>query len=282
MEGVHELNTRELDEGDFFGVRAIESGYYGGIAQSRPTSAAGTHSPSESMSNTPIGSHMSLKLPSTRPTSGVKSVPIIVTQPSPLVPNPTKAPDIGIVISPLKRKPAPIKSGLRSLPSPAELSGRINHEPAVNMSLNVTPSPKLFSRPLTSASASTVSSASSPTISFSDGRRIEHYVPATPPRLSLPDDILGSARPVMGSLQPSQEVKSRSASIISKLSSMSTHGRSGAVSPYNLEDMDFPTSPARAVRRHHPILGGTFSERLSGRGGDFDAIINRPRGESGK
>ena len=273
---------RELDEGDFFGVRAIESGYYGGVAQSRPTSAAGSHSPSGFMSNTPIGSHLSLKLPSTRPTSNVKSLPIIATQPSPLVPDPTKAPDIGVVISPLKRKPAPINSGLRPLPSPAELSGRINHEPAVNMSLNVTPSPGLFTRPSTSASASTVSSPSSLTISFSDRRRIEHYVPATPPRLSLPDDIRGSARSVMGSLQPSQEVKSRSASIISKLSSMSTPGQSWAVSPYFLEHWDFPTTPARAVRRHHPTLGGTFSERLSGRGGDFNAIINRPRGESGK
>ncbi|KAG9228831.1 hypothetical protein BJ875DRAFT_355174, partial [Amylocarpus encephaloides] len=32
------LNTRQLDEGDLFGVRALEGGYFGGVAQSRPNS----------------------------------------------------------------------------------------------------------------------------------------------------------------------------------------------------------------------------------------------------
>jgi hypothetical protein len=32
------INRRELDEGDLFGVRALEGGYFGGVAQSRPSS----------------------------------------------------------------------------------------------------------------------------------------------------------------------------------------------------------------------------------------------------
>ena len=37
---------KELEEGDLFGVRAIESGFFGGIVQSRPGSAASSRSPS--------------------------------------------------------------------------------------------------------------------------------------------------------------------------------------------------------------------------------------------
>jgi len=34
------LVARQLDEGDLFGVRALEAGYFGGVAQSRPSSPA--------------------------------------------------------------------------------------------------------------------------------------------------------------------------------------------------------------------------------------------------
>ena len=36
------MNQREKDEGDLFGIRAIEAGFYAGVAQSRPTSRAGS------------------------------------------------------------------------------------------------------------------------------------------------------------------------------------------------------------------------------------------------
>ncbi|EHL01176.1 hypothetical protein M7I_2869 [Glarea lozoyensis 74030] len=32
------INQRVLDEGDLFGVRALEGGYFGGVSQSRPSS----------------------------------------------------------------------------------------------------------------------------------------------------------------------------------------------------------------------------------------------------
>jgi hypothetical protein len=40
------LNMREKDEGDLFGIRAIEAGFFGGVAQSRPTSVNATPIPS--------------------------------------------------------------------------------------------------------------------------------------------------------------------------------------------------------------------------------------------
>ena len=36
------LTRREQDEGDLFGIRAIEKGFYGGVAQSRPTTPTGS------------------------------------------------------------------------------------------------------------------------------------------------------------------------------------------------------------------------------------------------
>jgi hypothetical protein len=39
------INRRELDEGDLFGVRALEGGYFGGVAQSRPSSPSSFLSP---------------------------------------------------------------------------------------------------------------------------------------------------------------------------------------------------------------------------------------------
>lgn len=50
--GHSELNMREKDEGDLFGIRAIEAGFYGGIAQSTPTTVA--NSPAESRSGSPV------------------------------------------------------------------------------------------------------------------------------------------------------------------------------------------------------------------------------------
>ncbi|KAF4313779.1 hypothetical protein GTA08_BOTSDO00611 [Botryosphaeria dothidea] len=115
------LNERARDEGDLFGIRALEAGYYGGVAQSRPSSPApssmGGSSRHPSIStNTLIGSAASptpklispatsvTHLPHTRNTSGEA---------------PPKAPS-----SPPRRNP-PLT--LRLEPSQAELNGRKNH-----------------------------------------------------------------------------------------------------------------------------------------------------------
>ena len=72
-------------EGHLFGVRAIESGFYGGVAQSRPTSRAeSTHSPQGSQSSTLIGGRMSPKLVHVSPNTSVISLPLSARVSSPL------------------------------------------------------------------------------------------------------------------------------------------------------------------------------------------------------
>lgn len=98
-----------LKEGDYFGVRAIEKGYYGGVAQSRPAS----------------GKNLSLMSP------GWKII------------------DINGSLVSLSRAPSSANSlrtnastiTPRLQPSNAELSGRRNHDPAVTMSTYVPTSP---------------------------------------------------------------------------------------------------------------------------------------------
>ena len=146
-----DLNTRELDEGDLFGIRAIQSGYFGGVVQSRPTSAAG------SPSHSPTGSTFPPSSPSligVLPISGHGHPPLDIQQPSPTRPPgallkafylPTE-PSRSSTTNPRSRVHSALtKSGLR--PSEAELNGRINHDPSVNMSLEIPPSPLTPSRP---------------------------------------------------------------------------------------------------------------------------------------
>lgn len=136
------LNVRQMEEGDLFGIRAIESGYFGGIAQSRPVSPTGS-----AISN-PFQTPASPSLVSQSPNSSVKDLPLLeVRQPSPTPPH------LGMprgfllrtestrVLSPIPRHLSP-RPHIRALqPSEAELSGRINHDPVVNMSIDIPPSP---------------------------------------------------------------------------------------------------------------------------------------------
>ncbi|KAL8996807.1 MAG: hypothetical protein Q9169_003776 [Polycauliona sp. 2 TL-2023] len=142
-----ELNKREPDEGDLFGVRAIQSGYFGGVAQSRPSSIAESNSPEGSSSNTLLGSHGSPKFgPS--PMSSVTTLPLDARRSSPLAHKSMSTEDLNAPTPTKKRAPTPLRSTLA--PSDAERSGRINHDPAVNMSLEIPPSPVATSRPTTS------------------------------------------------------------------------------------------------------------------------------------
>lgn len=51
--GQSEVNMREKDEGDLFGIRAIEAGFFGGIAQSAPPSVVNSPAGSRSASPAP-------------------------------------------------------------------------------------------------------------------------------------------------------------------------------------------------------------------------------------
>lgn len=139
---TQELTARQMEEGDLFGIRAIESGYFAGIAQSRPVSPTGS-----TISN-PFQTPAAPSLVSRSSNSSVKDLPLLeVRQPSPTPPH------LGMprgfllrtestrVLSPIPRHLSP-RPHIRALqPSEAELSGRINHDPVVNMSIDNPPSP---------------------------------------------------------------------------------------------------------------------------------------------
>ncbi|KAF2793909.1 hypothetical protein K505DRAFT_361588 [Melanomma pulvis-pyrius CBS 109.77] len=174
-----ELNQREKDEGDLFGIRAIEAGFYAGIPQSRPTSRAGSFVGGPGVnSNALIGSLSALKMNTNSMASSVTSLPLAHT------PGGNRDSDY-LPDSPPRRKGPPT---ITLRPSEAEMNGRINHNGAVNMALNVPPSPVLARAPR------------SPTFNGSDGSdsdngrhsppsanfRQDHYAPV-PPQLPMPE-----------------------------------------------------------------------------------------------
>lgn len=250
-----ELNARELDEGDLFGVRAIQSGYYGGVTQSRPASAAGSHSPDDLSSNAFLGSRPSPSLIATTPMSSVTSLPLDVRHGSSPRQSPPLPIGVGRTSAPQRPKPRPLKPGLR--PSEAELSGRINHDPAVNMSLEIPPSPLTSARPPTlngdSLAASSAGSRSpSPSYPFPSGSK-DNQAPARPLRPDLPTERREIARPVSTAEHHKEQVHSQSASIVSRSSDNSYHD--GPRSP-NREHAESPSRPTRAF----------YADRSSSRG----------------
>ncbi|PVI06406.1 hypothetical protein DM02DRAFT_609981 [Periconia macrospinosa] len=141
-----ELNHREKDEGDLFGVRAIEAGFFAGIPQSRPTSRAGSIAGSPSMSSsTLIGGFNSSKLNSMA--SSVTDLPLAHTN--------NRDSDVLPSTSPPRRMSPP---ALKLAPSEAEMTGRHNHNASVNMGLTVPPSP-VFARHDSDGRTSPVSGA---------------------------------------------------------------------------------------------------------------------------
>ncbi|CAN9303727.1 hypothetical protein AA0119_g3821 [Alternaria tenuissima] len=123
-EDTVELNQREKDEGDLFGIRAIEAGFYAGVAQSRPTSRAGSvmgDNPTMSTSTLVGGSVNSPLMKGQSANNSMLSLNL----------NANKEPNAKRVSPPT----------MKLRPSEAELSGRRNHNGAVDMSLQVPPSP---------------------------------------------------------------------------------------------------------------------------------------------
>lgn len=176
-EETQELNARQMEEGDLFGIRAIQSGYFGGVAQSRPVSPTG------STASNPFQTPASPGLVPASPNSSVNDLPLLqVRQPSP-APSLLGMPkgfvlrsDSTRVLSPIPRHLSP-RPHLRPLqPSGAELSGRINHDPVVNMSIGNPLSPPLLSPTSpneTSSGRNRPSSPLRPSFSPRPGRRGE-------------------------------------------------------------------------------------------------------------
>ncbi|KAI8941919.1 hypothetical protein NX059_000034 [Plenodomus lindquistii] len=171
-EDTVELNQREKDEGDLFGVRAIEAGFYAGVAQSRPTSRAGSvvsvNHPGMSTSTLVGGSVSSpLMKGQTNNNSSVLSLNLG-----------------GNDGNSSQRAPSP---GTKLRPSDAELNGR-RHHGAVDMSLQVPPSPGQAPQHQTFSGSDSESDGFTSPRSLSPSAD-QHYIPSAPrdpPTVRLP------------------------------------------------------------------------------------------------
>ncbi|OCK82968.1 hypothetical protein K432DRAFT_200173 [Lepidopterella palustris CBS 459.81] len=215
-----ELNAREKDEGDLFGVRAIEAGYFAGIPQSRPSSTTGSIAGSPIMStNTLASNSFSPKINMQSPSGSVMSLPLAHTSAH------NSAGPMSIVLPDSSSPPRRMGSPTAKLrPSEAELSGRINHNAAVNMTLMVPPSPVLASGPRSPTFSGSDSEESddhhshrsvspqSPTFPEMGRSKPAHYAPA-PPQIPVPDGLRLSVRSVTAPENPAFDTKSQTASI---------------------------------------------------------------------
>ncbi|KAL8690838.1 MAG: hypothetical protein Q9224_004311 [Gallowayella concinna] len=208
-----ELNKREPDEGDLFGIRAIQSGFFGGVAQSRPSSLAESNSPDGSSSNTLLGSHASPKFGPQSPASSVTTLPLEARRSSPLAHKAMSSEDLNASATPKRRGPTPLRTTLA--PSDAELGGRLNHDPAVNMSLEIPPSPVTHSRPRTVYSDT---HDRAPSGYYSSPHNGGQYAPLGAPQ--IPEQFKrSSARPVSTTEpHPEKGHHSQSASLVSATS----------------------------------------------------------------
>ena len=277
-----ELNTREKDEGDLFGVRAIEAGYFAGIPQSRPGSAAGSISGAPSLStNTLVGSLASPKIKAQSANSSVTSLPLAhASARSSADPLSLLLPSS--LLPPNRKSPPTIK--LR--PSEAELNGRINHNPAVNMNLSVPPSPVLAQgprSPVFSGSGSGESkghqsprslSPHSPSFPSTDRLKPDHYFPS-PPQLPTPEGVSASVRAATAPENPAYTAKSAAASMASEQGPSPGHSAppSPGLSP---PEVRTPTMPSRAVRDELHSLFPVYSESRPGKG-SRRAGVEQPR-----
>ena len=247
-----ELNQREPDEGDLFGIRAIQSGYFGGVAQSRPTSVAGSTSPDGSASNTLLGSHPSPKVGSHSPMSSVTTLPLEPRRSSPLAHKAISAEDLDVPSTPKRKAPTPLKSTLQ--PSDAELFGRVNHDPAVNMFLEIPPSPVAASRPTTAYSDT---NDRTPSDYFNTPHNGGQYAPVGAPQLPIPDEVkrMSARRPIsaLESNHPEQGHHSQSASIVSGISDGSTQDSHRSPSHIN---QSFVRAPPKTAQEDRPRSRG--------------------------
>ena len=179
------------------------------------------------------------------------------------------------------RKPTPLKSTLQ--PSEAEINGRINHDPAINMTLEYPPSPLAApTRPSSSHSDISVQQPLSPSFPFPDPPRNEYNNQTEPPQPAIPQSVRSSAR--MSTIQHADhEVHSQSASIVSKSTDRDSgdHERSRTM---NQEITELPAPPTRIARFERPMSNGIVHPPRSSSipRGAPEHMIDRVRHEDGK
>lgn len=126
------LNPRQLEEGDLFGVRAIESGYFGGVSQSRPASTANSPQVGPTSKGLESPSVISINSASSSKADILSNVAMSKSTTS-------------LALNKEQRPAMPVKK-LR--PSEAELNGRLNHAAVdVDMKAEMPPSPIAFKTP---------------------------------------------------------------------------------------------------------------------------------------
>lgn len=190
------LTDREKDEGDYFGVRALEAGFYAGVAQSAPTSRANSVIGSPLMSNsTLVGGGLGNFKDS--PNNSVTALPLAHTR----EPKNSTLDESEALPSPQSEEPSRRRSppAIRLAPSTAELTGRHRFSAGIDMNLRVPPSPSVSRGP------------SSPTFGGSDGGESDgalspvspmgYYAPNAPQPPSHPEGF--SASSVSGPAHPS-------------------------------------------------------------------------------
>lgn len=214
-----ELNQREKDEGDLFGIRAIEAGFYAGVHQSRPTSRAGSVIDHPAMSSsTLVGGVNSPLMKGHSANASVNSLNLSKNDSQ-------------------KRNSPP---GMKLRPSQAELTGRHG---AVDMSLQVPPSPGI---PRGQQSPTFGGSDSGSSEGFTTRRSMSprqsdfnpsHYSPA--PTIPMPDALQVTYHAGEDGLAKSQAA-----------SFNSTPGHSPTPpSPGNPPVARLPTLPSSALRK---------------------------------
>ena len=209
--------------------------------------------------------------------SSVVSLPLDQRQSSPLAKNAISANGTATTT----RKPTHLKSTLQ--PSEAEISGRINHDPAVNMTLEYPPSPLAVpTRPSSSHSDISVRQPLSPSFPFPDPPGNAHNIQSEAPQLAIPQSLRSSAR--MSTVQHADhEVHSQSASIVSKSTDRdSSEQESGRTS--RQEAAELPAPPARTARWERPMSNGIAHPPRSSSvpRGATEHLIDRLRHEDGK
>lgn len=232
-----ELNRREKDEGDLFGVRAIEAGFYAGIPQSRPTSRAGSVADSPAMSSsTLIGGFNSPKIQTHSMSSSVTTLPLAH------VSDRNRDSETLPSTSPPRRKSPP---AIKLRPSEAELSGRINHNAAVNMNLNVPPSPVL-GRPAQSPTFGGSDSGESdghispPSPRSPSSTRLKYYSP-NPPQLPMLEGLRASFVSI-------EEPHKSQAASFNEPSPVHSPNGSGPPSPHHPPQARIPSMPEQALK----------------------------------
>jgi hypothetical protein len=231
---------KKLGEGDLFGVRALEHGFTGGVAQSRPSS------PSPSYRLAPNATLVDWsKAP--KPGSSSSS---LVDFPS------SRNGSVSSLAASLNQRPHK-PSPLRLQPLDVELSGRRNHDPANVGGIGGTYMPPLPS-PRYNRSVTPCSDSGKPEgwINPLDVHFTRPSTPVSPkptsylPKMTFPDDIIKNALLVPtpnGSLAP----KSEEASIISTEVSVPAASAPAAESPRKTSPTFsiFPQMPSRAARQ---------------------------------